>query len=304
VLRIGAAMFGLGLLMVAFVAYQLWGTALYTDHAQGRLKSELSSELHRRLPTTAMDLTNGHHTGLPPLALTPAPSHVDPAADSPIGLLSIPKIGLLDAIVEGVGESQLAQGPGHYPGTPLPGEAGNAAIAGHRTTYAHPFYNLNELAPGDPIYILTSQGFFRYVVSETEVVAPTDVAVLDPVAHKSTLTLTTCNPRYSASTRMVVVADFDGKSQGSVPTTPPDSVARGAQLQNLPGDSLSGSGNSWWPAVLWGALTIAIGMAAVLLWRVSPRLLRWGIVLVSAVAIVASLLVCFEQISLALPPGF
>jgi sortase A len=251
-----------------------------------------------------MDLTNGHHTGLPPLALTPAPSHVDPAADSPIGLLSIPKIGLLDAIVEGVGESQLAQGPGHYPGTPLPGEAGNAAIAGHRTTYAHPFYNLNELAPGDPIYILTSQGFFRYVVSETEVVAPTDVAVLDPVAHKSTLTLTTCNPRYSASTRMVVVADFDGKSQGSVPTTPPDSVARGAQLQNLPGDSLSGSGNSWWPAVLWGALTIAIGMAAVLLWRVSPRLLRWGIVLVSAVAIVASLLVCFEQISLALPPGF
>ena len=52
-------------------------------------------------------------------------------------------------------------GPGHYPGTPLPGEAGNVAIAGHRTTYLHPFYNLNELVPGDAIDILTVQGLLR-----------------------------------------------------------------------------------------------------------------------------------------------
>ena len=124
VVGIGAAMLGLGLLMVLFVVYQLWGTALYTDHAQAHLKNELSSELHHKLPTTAANLTGTHHLGLPPLATAPAGVHPDPAVNSAIGLLSIPKIGLLDAIVEGVGEAQLAQGPGHYPGTPMPGEPG------------------------------------------------------------------------------------------------------------------------------------------------------------------------------------
>ena len=65
-------------------------------------------------------------------------------------------------VVEGTDADQLRSGPGHYPGTPLPGEAGNVAIAGHRTTYLHPFYNLNELVPGDAIDILTVQGLFVY----------------------------------------------------------------------------------------------------------------------------------------------
>jgi len=296
-------MLALGLLMVAFVVYQLWGTALYTEHAQAHLKSELSSELHRKLPTTASELTARHHSGLPPLSQVPAPAHTDPAAGSAIGLLSIPKIGLLDAIVEGVGEAQLAQGPGHYVGTALPGEPGNAAIAGHRTTYAHPFYNLNELAPGDPIYILTSQGFFRYVVSQTQVVAPTDVAVLETIGDRSTLTLTTCNPRYSAATRMVVVANFDGGAKVPVPAGP-ELPHNAAGLQSLPGDSLSGTSSSWWPAFLWGALTVAIVIGAVLLWRRGPGLQRLAVVVVGVAAFVLALFFCFEQISLALPSGF
>jgi len=296
-------MLALGLLMVAFVVYQLWGTALYTEHAQAHLKSELSSELHRKLPIAASDLTASRHTGLPPLSQVPAPAHADPVAGSAIGLLSIPKIGLLDAIVEGVGEAQLAQGPGHYVGTPLPGEAGNVAIAGHRTTYAHPFYNLNELAPGDPIYILTSQGFFRYVVSQTQVVAPTDVAVLETIGDRSTLTLTTCNPRYSAATRMVVVADFD--SGAKVPVPGAHGLPHFATgLQSLPGDSLSGASGSWWPALLWGALTVTIVVGAVLLWRRGPGLQRLAVVVVGAAAFVVALFYCFEQISLALPSGF
>ena len=86
-----------------------------------------------------------------------APTTPDPKVGTPIGLMTIPKIGMRGAaIVEGTDEHQLQQGPGHYLGTPLPGQAGNAAIAGHRTTYGAPFYDLNVLQPGDPITITNS----------------------------------------------------------------------------------------------------------------------------------------------------
>ena len=143
----------------------MWGTALYESQAQSHLKSELATQLHGKLPTAPAELTGTQRLGLPPLARLTAPTVSDPALGQPVGLLSIPKIGILDAIVEGVGEAQLEQGPGHYPGTALPGEVGNVAIAGHRTTYAHPFYNLDALAPGDNVYILTSQGLFEYTVT-------------------------------------------------------------------------------------------------------------------------------------------
>ena len=136
------------------------------------------------------------------------------------------------------------------------------------------------------------------------VVAPTDVAVLDTVAHESTLTLTTCNPRYSAATRMVVVAKFDGRSQGALPTTPRSPAGSATGLRALPGDSLSGGSNGWWPAVLWGTLALVIIVGSVFLWRAGPRPLRWGVVIVGFVGFFLALFVCFEQISLALPPGF
>ncbi len=94
-----------------------------------------------------------------------APSIPDPPIGSPVGTIQIPKINLAMTVVEGTDEAQLAMGPGHYPTTPLPGEAGNAAIAGHRTTYLHPFYSLDALAPGDLIFITTLQGTFLYRVA-------------------------------------------------------------------------------------------------------------------------------------------
>ncbi len=208
VVRTAVVLMGIGLLLIAFVAYQLWGTAFYEARAQSHLKSELAHQLHHALPTSASGLAS-HRSGLH-FSNKTAPATSEPAINDPVGLLSIPRIGLLDAIVEGVGEAQLEQGPGHYPGTALPGEPGNVAIAGHRTTYAHPFYNLDALAPGDPIYILTPQGLFHYTVTESQVVSPTDVAVLETVPGRNTLTLTTCTPRYSAAQRLVVTAAFDG----------------------------------------------------------------------------------------------
>ncbi len=303
-MRIGLGVFAVGLLLVAFVAYQLWGTALYEARAQSHLKSELAQKLHHKLPTAATELTGTQRLGLPPLAKETATTLPDPAVNQPVGLLSIPKIGILDAIVEGVGEAQLEQGPGHYPGTSMPGEAGNVAIAGHRTTYAHPFYNLNELAPGDNVYILTAQGLFKYTVTGSQVVAPTDVAVLDSAPGKATLTLTTCNPRYSAATRLVVTADFDGRP-APAPTTTPTTRPKVTQLAGeATTGSLGGGSAPATSAIEWALLTIALVVAAVLIWRRvrgRPRIL----VIVLAVPLVGlSLLVCFEHVSLALPGSY
>jgi sortase A len=303
IVRVGAAFFGIGLLLVAFVGYQLWGTALYEEHAQSSLKTELAHQLHHSLPAS---LSASQRLGLPALATETAATVPDPAVDQPVGLLSIPKIGLLDAIVEGVGEGQLEQGPGRYPGTALPGEAGNVAIAGHRTTYAHPFYNLDALSPGDNIYILTAQGLFEYTVTRSQVVVPTSVAVLNSVPGKSTLTLTTCNPRYSAAQRLVVTANLDART--APPLSAFTSTTKTPKATRLAGDSttsLGGDSSPWTPAVLWGllAVTIVVGAYALCRWSHS-RPLRFVAVGVAVPLFLLSLLVCFEHVSLALPGSF
>ena len=313
-LRIGGAIFGIGLLLITFVAYQLWGTGLYESQAQDHLRSDLSTTLHRSVPSSAdpgsgTNTESSGSTKLPKLASRTAPATPDPPVNSAVGLLSIPKIGLNDAIVEGVGEGELQQGPGHYPGTSLPGQPGNVAIAGHRTTYAHPFYNLNELAPGDPIYILTDQGLFRYKVTGTQIVSPTDTAVLTSASSSPTLTLTTCNPRYSAATRMVVTAAFDpgsGSDIGIATTqTPTTAPAKGnGPVASIPGDSLSGTSNSYWPALLLSLLTVLVAVLVWIIWRRSPRKLRWLVVLIGVPAFLFCLLISFEHISLALPGSF
>ena len=300
--RIGAALFGLGLLLVAFVAYQLWGTGLYEAQAQSHLKSELAQQLHRTLPE---ELTASQRLGLPAVATQTAPTQSDPSIDLPVGLLSIPKVGLLDAIVEGVGEAQLEQGPGHYPGTSLPGEAGNVAIAGHRTTYAHPFYNLDALSPGDNIFILTAQGLFEYTVTGSQVVSPTDISVLNTSPGKSTLTLTTCNPRYSAAQRLVVTADLDARSTPTLSTTTSTTRPHVTKLADDSSSSLGGDSSPWTSVILWGLLTIAIVVGAFLAWRLlKRRATRVTIAVVSAPLFLVSLLICFEHVSLALPGSF
>src|ERR1700722_13538307 len=102
-------------------------------------------------------------------------------------------------------------GPGHYPGTPLPGQRGNVGIAGHRTTFGAPFFRLNEVVPGDLIYLTDTSGTtWVYSVQREWVVAPTDVGVLDPT-QKAELTLTTCNPRFEAISRLVVRAQLEAR---------------------------------------------------------------------------------------------
>ncbi len=128
-------------------------------------------------------------------------------------------------VVQGVSDEDLRRGPGHYPQTALPGQVGNAAIAGHRTTYGAPFYSLNELRVGDSISLTDTAGrTFVYRVSEPpRVVSPSDVSVLDPTPFAQ-LTLTTCNPRFSATSRLVVFARLNNRPP--LPATTPAPASR------------------------------------------------------------------------------
>nr|MBA2529402.1 class E sortase [Euzebyales bacterium] len=116
-------------------------------------------------------------------------------------------------VVEGTSVPALRQGPGHYVGTALPGQLGNFAVAGHRTTYGAPFYHLDDLRSGDEVLVTDRNGRrYTYRVRTQEVVAPGDSWVTGPdplETGRPTLTLTTCNPRFSAAQRLIVFAELD-----------------------------------------------------------------------------------------------
>jgi len=128
---------------------------------------------------------------------------IDPG--DPMGRIVMPSIGVSDVFVEGTGAGELRAGPGHYPGTPFPGERGTVAIAGHRTTYGAPFRHVDRLERGDRIELRMPYGRFTYVVERTRIVPPTEVSVTDRVAFDR-LVLSACHPLYSAAQRIVVFA--------------------------------------------------------------------------------------------------
>ena len=122
-----------------------------------------------------------------------------------LGRISMPGLGSSYVVVQGTDGSSLRKGPGHYPGTALPGQPGTVAIAGHRTTYLAPFRDINELHPGDQVVLEMPYGRFVYSVQETRIVKPNAVWVTKPVGYPR-LVLTACHPLYSASKRIVVFA--------------------------------------------------------------------------------------------------
>jgi sortase A len=124
-----------------------------------------------------------------------------------IGWITIPHIGLHMVVVQGTDGAALAKGPGHYPATPMPCTVGDVAIAGHRTTFLHPFLNVNLLRPGDVIELRTRSASCTYQVAQAPfAVPPTDTAVVAPTPGQFTLTLTTCHPKGSSRLRLVIKA--------------------------------------------------------------------------------------------------
>jgi sortase A len=149
-----------------------------------------------------------------PAAAAPRTRPVDPPADPhaavpvvKIGEIQIPRIGLVHPIYEGVTLTVIDQGPGHWPGSAVPGQLGNAVFAGHRVTHTHPFLRINELVPGDEIIFKMDNGTFTYRVTDHQIVTPKDVHIVDPT-RDATLTLFACHPPHQAIQRYVVRAVF------------------------------------------------------------------------------------------------
>jgi sortase A len=197
----------------------------------------------------------------------------------------------------------LRRGPGHYPQTVLPGENGNAAIAGHRTTFGAPFYSLNELKLGDSISLTDTAGrmFVYRVTQPPRVVSPSDVSVLDATPFPQ-LTLTTCNPRFSATSRLVVIARLT--SRPPLPATPTQTqpvrsphVAGGAALDTLG----SGNNTAWPPALLYGALVVLLWIGTRLWINRTRRWARAGAFVVGIGVCLVPLWFCFENVVRLLP---
>lgn len=204
---VGRSFVGVGGLILLFVAYQLVGTNLITNKQQSALASELQSEWASQVVEDVPNLGEG------------------------VALIKIPKIGMDRVVVEGVSVEDLKKGPGHYPGTPLPGQVGNMVISGHRTTYGGPFIRLDELVVGDEILVYNSTGPFKYRVTENKIVSPTAVEVLDD-SSDARLTLTTCHPKFSARERLIIVATLEGPA-----TAAPSAGTSGPEFDIVPGES-------------------------------------------------------------------
>jgi LPXTG-site transpeptidase (sortase) family protein len=133
---------------------------------------------------------------------------LDPSKKVPFKII-IPKIGVEWIVHEGTSVASLKKGPGHYPGTVLPGEVGLCVIAGHRTTYGAPFNRVDKLVAGDQIMLETAnnESFIYYVTVQTEV-KPDDISLLNQPFSYPSLALTTCTPKFYATRRLIVFADM------------------------------------------------------------------------------------------------
>lgn len=360
--RFGQWSFGVGALVVAFLAFQLWGTAIVQDSAQQQLAQDFAQLSEEFEPETASEPeSESDAVADPDAASSPggeqgesavepdkpvrssvapdlAPNEM-PREGEPIGIIRIPTIGLDKVMVQGVGLDELRDGPGHYSGSPLPGQRGNAAIAGHRTTYGAPFGDLDLLEPGDVIEVETFQGFFEYEVlpqrSESGrdlghfIVAPSDTYVIEDYGDNR-LTLTACHPKYTANERIVVHAALVSpdsrfsKTTASPPAASPPATATSDQptaSNPLPADEprpvepvstdvsptiasneledVFGWHTEELPAVILWALVCAVVLALARL--VAKRVKRLPTYALATPAFVVALWVCFTHLDRLLP---
>jgi sortase A len=306
---VGKVLIGAGIVLLLFVAYLVWGTALQQSHTQNVLRTTLEHKAQSTKVRQALAATPSTDDPLPTGPAKVAPTTAAPPDGSPVGEIRIPAIGIDQVIVSGTATQDLRQGPGHYTNTPLPGQAGNVGVAGHRTTYGHPFYNLNVLKTGDPIVLTTVQGVFVYDTTGSQVVSPSDGNILQnqPGAW---VTLTTCNPRFSASSRLVVTAKLvhselfaDAPAPAKTPTattTGTHHAKGGAKTAAQNGDLAGNSNGQLLDAILWGLGVVLFG-AAVLLGAHRYRRRRWVIQGTGVVISLVLLYFFFTAISPLLP---
>ena len=157
-------------------------------------------------PPTTVPPTTTPATTATTLPTSPIASPLDPHAPEPqieLGGITIPRLGVDAPLLEGIRLSTLDRGPGHWPGTAMPGERGNVVVGGHRTSHGAPFRDLDRLEPGDLVVFSTAAGISEYTVTGTQVVEPDALWIVDPT-ETPTATLFACHPLGSTSHRIVV----------------------------------------------------------------------------------------------------
>jgi sortase A len=254
----GRFMVRAGAVILLFVAFQLWGTGLATSRAQDSLTKEFNEQMSEIGTAVVAQVPPTETQVLTAPADLPVPQPGDPIARLTIGAIDSDFI-----MVQGVDLKWLQDGPGHFPQTPLPGQPGNAAVAGHRTTYKAPFNRIDELVPGDTITVQTLQGTFTYTVDSQldpktnapighRIISDNDVSILDQ-SFGNRLTLMACHPKFSAAQRIVVTATL---SSTPAPATPiPDVVGVTTDASE---DVLAGGDPGAWPAaIFWSVLSAA-----------------------------------------------
>jgi sortase A len=201
---LGEVFITVGLLLFLFVAWQLW----WTDVTANREQAVTVYALEKGFGPAGLPKGD---TAQPLAALTKVPF------GQAFAIMRIPRFGADYArpVLQGTEHDTLTEGIGHYPGTALPGQVGNFAVAGHRTTYGEPFSDIDLLRRGDIIVVETKISYVVYSVDRHVIVNPDQVQVIapvpqDPGAHPSQawMTMTACHPRFSASQRYVVFAKF------------------------------------------------------------------------------------------------
>lgn len=236
---VGQTLITVGLVALLFVVYQLFVTNLFTIEHQHHLAQQIEQQWQDH--PTVVAAQSGPTAGGP----APVLPAIKVAVGQPFAKIDIPRLGGDWVVVEGVSQKQLAQGPGHYIGTAMPGEQGNFSVAGHAIRSV--FLDLAQLRPGDPIVVETQDYWFVYRVlgdpatgnfltdpsgiPGQEIVLPTGVQVISPTPDKAAnapatgayLTLTTCTPATTATHRLIVHARLDGQpiSKASMPAGPP-----------------------------------------------------------------------------------
>jgi sortase A len=210
---LGTALLVAGLLVLADVAVTMAWQEPVSALRAGRAQHRLAGELRRlELAAPARDAARA----APSARLTAAARRFARTrrAGDPVAELRIARIGLRAVVVRGTDAADLREGPGLLDGTPLPGQHGTTAIAGHRTTYGAPFRHLDALRRGDVIGLRLPYGSFRYAVEGTRIVDPGDLSVLRRVRHDR-LVLSACHPLFSAARRIVVLARLVGVGQSA-----------------------------------------------------------------------------------------
>jgi sortase A len=322
--RIGQGLIALGVLLLLFVGYQLWGTGLQYSHAQSSLRSEFEDVAAGATTTTATtapaSTTVAPTTTTAPVAETTTTSLAEPdvVEGDVLARLDIPRLDETTYVIAGVSVADLRKGPGHFPDTALPGQLGNAVIAGHRTTYGAPFARINELQPGDQVVLTTRSGQrYVYTVSGAPfVVAPTGVDVLADTPGQATLTLISCHPKYTARNRIVVPATLDPVVS---PPPAPRTAPYAADVPAPPDDDTTATttptaaevarptvltsgwftdGGAWWGVVLWGVALAAVTVGA---WWIGRRSHRWIGVLAMIGPFLIFLYFFFENVNRLLP---